>query len=104
MAIALATQRLPFGALPFPGGARFRVLAPGAGDLSLVIHDGGAAGTYPLQVDGHGVAERAVDGVAPGDHYSYRIDGHDRPDPASRFQPHGVHGPSEVIDPDRFRW
>jgi maltooligosyltrehalose trehalohydrolase len=47
-----------------------------------------------------GIAER----VNPGDRYLYRLDGQkERPDPASRFQPEGVHGPSEVVDP-QFPW
>ena len=43
--------------------------------------------------------------LRPGDRYWYRLDG-DRtlPDPASRFQPEGVHGPSQVIDPQAFAW
>ncbi len=48
----------------------------------------------------HGI----VEDVAPGHRYLYRLDGqNERPDPASRFQPEDVHGPSEVIDP-RFAW
>lgn len=48
----------------------------------------------------YGVAQR----VKPGTRYFYRLDGKtERPDPASRFQPEGVHGPSQVIDP-RFVW
>jgi len=47
-----------------------------------------------------GIAER----VNPGDRYLYRLDGQkEHPDPASRFQPEGVHGPSEVVDP-HFPW
>ena len=46
-----------------------------------------------------------VAGVGAGTRYRYRLDG-DRvfPDPISRFQPEGVHGPSEVVDPVAFRW
>ena len=40
-----------------------------------------------------------------GDLYRYRLDhGEVYPDPASRFQPQGVHGPSQIIDPNRFHW
>jgi maltooligosyltrehalose trehalohydrolase len=46
-----------------------------------------------------------VDGVQAGDLYRFRLDGDLLvPDPASRFQPEGPHGPSQVIDPDAFRW
>ncbi len=41
----------------------------------------------------------------PGDRYTYRLDGtRSRPDPASRYQPEGVHGPSEIIDPGSYPW
>ena len=39
-----------------------------------------------------------------GDRYKYRFDGSDWPDPASRFNPEGVHGPSQVIDPHDYGW
>jgi maltooligosyltrehalose trehalohydrolase len=45
-----------------------------------------------------------VDGVEPGNLYLYRLDeGGERPDPASRFQPQGVHGPSQVVGL-HFNW
>jgi maltooligosyltrehalose trehalohydrolase len=95
-----------FGALPVEGGGvRFRVWAPGAQELTLTVLTGEAAGTRLMPRDEHGVHDLIVNGVRPGDRYHYRIDdGDPRPDPASRFQPEGVHGPSEVIDPDAFRW
>src|SRR5205085_4854707 len=49
--------------------------------------------------------EITIPGVGAGDRYLYRLDGgKERPDPASRSQPEGVHGPSEVVDPDHFHW
>jgi maltooligosyltrehalose trehalohydrolase len=43
--------------------------------------------------------------VAPGERYLYRLeDGRELPDPASRFQPEGVHGPSQLVDTRDFRW
>jgi maltooligosyltrehalose trehalohydrolase len=84
---------------------RFRVWAPAARDLTLVVHDGRSAGEYPLPRDDEGVFDRLVDRVAPGDRYSYRVNGGElRPDPASRFQPDGVHGASQIVDPSRFTW
>jgi len=45
-----------------------------------------------------------VDNIAVGARYRYCLDGQwERPDPASRFQPEGVHGPSEVVDTN-FAW
>lgn len=53
---------------------------------------------------GNGWFEASVDGGA-GTLYRFRLDGeHAVPDPASRFQPQDVHGPSEVIDPRAYRW
>lgn len=47
----------------------------------------------------------AVDDAAPGCRYYFMPDGEkDYPDPASHYQPKGVHGPSEVVDHDAFRW
>lgn len=52
-----------------------------------------------------GYFQAFVEGVKPGSLYFYRLDGQkDRPDPASRFQPKGVHGPSQIIDQNLFQW
>ena len=99
-----------FGAIPDERGTRFRVMAgsdaPGGPQtLELVIHSGSGAGLHELRRADHGVREVWVEGAAAGDRYSFRLDGSDlRPDPASRFQPEGVHGPSEIIDPRRYTW
>jgi len=94
-----------FGALPVADGVRFRVWAPAARELTLVVPDGRAAGEYALSRDGEGVFDRIVNRATAGDRYSYRVNGGTlRPDPASRFQPDGVHGPSQVVDPSRFDW
>jgi maltooligosyltrehalose trehalohydrolase len=54
---------------------------------------------------GEGYWELHAPDVRAGDRYSYRLDGsRTLPDPASRFQPEGVHGPSQVIDPHAFEW
>jgi maltooligosyltrehalose trehalohydrolase len=44
--------------------------------------------------------------LAPGTDYAFLLDGSDEPipDPASRRQPEGVHGPSRVYDQHRFDW
>ncbi len=47
----------------------------------------------------HGVAEN----VAPGANYLFCFNGHEFPDPVSRYQPQGVFGPSQVVDP-QFHW
>ncbi len=66
-----------------------------------------AGRSVPMERDEWGYHRATVAGVAPGARYRYRLDGRgekERPDPASRFQPEGVHGPSVVTDPGSFRW
>lgn len=90
------------GATPLNnGGVQFRVWAPDLSSLALQL-----SGRSPLtmQRDGEDF-ELMVPDARPGDTYSFLFeDGRLRPDPVSRSQPHGVHGPSEVIDPDAFVW
>jgi maltooligosyltrehalose trehalohydrolase len=58
----------------------------------------------PLVRDVQGYHQAIVEGVEPSCLYFYRLDSKkERPDPASRFQPRGVHGPSQVVDP-HFPW
>ena len=92
--------RWSFGALPSMDGTRFSVWAPRAAGVSVLIESGKRAGEYPLARAAAGTFAAALPGVAAGDLYRYRMDGSDpMPDPASRFQPFGVHGPSAIIDP-----
>jgi maltooligosyltrehalose trehalohydrolase len=59
----------------------------------------------PLEIKECGYYEAMVEDVAPGAHYFYRLDGaRERPDPASRLQPAGVHGPSQVVNLSAFQW
>jgi len=58
----------------------------------------------PLVRGAQGYHQAIIEGVEPGCLYFYRLDSEkERPDPASRFQPRGVHGPSQVAD-SRFPW
>lgn len=58
-----------------------------------------------LEPKRRGYFEGTIENVAPGSTYRYRLDGDvERPDPASKHQPEGVHGPSQVIDPSAFEW
>lgn len=91
----------PFGAEVEPGGVRFRVWAPAARQVELVSGDC----TYAMAAAGDGYFEHLVEGMRAGALYRYRLDDQPPfPDPASRFQPEGVHGPSEVVDPSAYRW
>lgn len=91
------------GAWPEREGVRFRVWAPGHERVELVLEGQGAARS--LVREGEGYWETEVPDVGPGALYRYRLDGDGPfPDPASRFQPRGVHGASAVIDPGAFPW
>jgi maltooligosyltrehalose trehalohydrolase len=84
------------------GEARFVVWAPAARQVELNLL---RQGRYiSMQRDDQGYYTVTLADVQPGDRYLYRLDGDkERPDPASRHQPEGVHGPSAVVD-DAFAW
>jgi len=97
------TWRLDLGASVTPKGVRFRIWAPRASSLSLRVV--GESNDFPMIPEENGFYTLFVKGLGPGARYFYVLEGeYARPDPASRFQPEGVHGPSEVIDPNRFPW
>jgi maltooligosyltrehalose trehalohydrolase len=94
---------LPAGAeLLEPQVAEFRVWAPAVRRLEVVLGDGRRQELSPDR-DGYFVG-RAV--AAAGERYGLRVNGSERlyPDPASRFQPTGPHGLSEIVDPNAFAW
>lgn len=104
-----ASDRYAFD--PFPLGAichkdvptRFRVWAPHARQIALKILDPRPT-LLAMQPEGAGYYEASVEDLQPGTRYFYRLnDAVDRPDPASRFQPAGVHGPSALTSRD-FSW
>jgi maltooligosyltrehalose trehalohydrolase len=98
-------MELTYGATLLDGATRFVVWAPNARQLSVRVLTGDAAGEHQLVRDDRGVFSATIPAVRAGDDYSYRIDGGDeRPDPVSRWQPHGVHGASRVVDPHAFAW
>ena len=102
-----AEWRLARGATITAAGATFSVWAPRAERVSVHVATGTAAGEYPMVRDPgeRGVFRVAVAGARAGDRYGYRVNGGDPlPDPVSRSQPDGVHGLSEVVDPDAFAW
>lgn len=80
----------------------FFVWAPHAERVEVLIEPDGVVPLDPLE---RGYHTATADGVGPGTRYRLRLDaGRPLPDPASRFQPEGVHGPSEVVDPSAFEW
>jgi malto-oligosyltrehalose trehalohydrolase len=97
---------MPFGATLRDGGVRFRVWAPDAAHVEVVLEEGPGAGrAHPMREVGGGFREADVEEARAGTAYRLRIDGERLvPDPASRRQPRGVHGPSLVCDPREFGW
>ncbi len=98
------SRRLPIGAEPAPGGGvHFRVWAPKRHEVAVETEPGGRATT--LRRESAGYFAGTVVSARAGTRYCYRLDGGDAfPDPASRFQPEGPHGPSVVVDPSAFPW
>jgi maltooligosyltrehalose trehalohydrolase len=85
------------------GRCQFRVWAPNAGAEVVRLQRDGKE-PVAMAAELHGCHALQLDNVAPGTRYRYILPGNKvRPDPASRFQPEGVHGPSEVVDP-AFAW
>lgn len=83
---------------------RFRVWAPYAQSVDVQLIDQDQI-WVPMQRDARGYFETIVSGIGPRSRYRYVLDGTKvRPDPASRFQPEGVHGPSVMVDPGAFQW
>ena len=97
-------HEMPFGAECRDDGTRFRLWAPNASSVCLVL-----AG-YPdreLAMSGadSGWFELVTNEARAGGRYQFKVDdNHPIPDPASRFQPSGIHAASEVIDPTSLDW
>ena len=96
-------SRAPLGATDLGGGqCRFEVWAPLARRVEAHIvapHDRVVA----LEPAARGYHRATAGAIEPGSRYLYRLNGKERPDPASRHQPEGVHGPSEIVPRD-FDW
>ena len=98
---------MPFGAeLTASGQVRFRLWAPAAHEVELMLHEE-ADTPRPLKMSAQpdGWFELVTGEAGAGSRYRYRIDGKTEvPDPASRSNPDDIHGPSEVIDAAAFEW
>jgi len=84
-------------------GVQFRVWAPKVNSASLVV--GEDSRKIQMVPERNGYFTTFLDDIEPGTRYFYLLNGDRlRPDPVSRSQPDGVHGPSQVIDPSEFKW
>ena len=94
------------GACPDAGGVTFRVWAPARSRVELVLNPILPSSPRRRLISaGNGMFTATFADVAAGDRYAYMLDGEGPfPDPASRFQPQGVHGFSAVVDPRAYTW
>jgi maltooligosyltrehalose trehalohydrolase len=99
---------MPIGAeVQREGGVHFRVWAPKRKLAEVIQEDAEEARVASvLEPEGDGYFSGLVPSCKAGSKYRFRLDGGPSrfPDPASRFQPSGVHGPSQVIEADTFHW
>jgi maltooligosyltrehalose trehalohydrolase len=101
---AAPVRRRPIGAEPQSGGGvHFRLWAPRCREVAVAIE-----GLEPvaLQSETSGYFSLWSLPARAGMRYRFRLNGGEAalPDPASRFQPEGPHGPSEIVDPGEFAW
>ena len=98
---------MPVGAETQPGGGVFfRVWAPASSHVEVIFAENCdvPAKDVPMEKEADGYWSAFVPGAGAGMCYRYKLDSGTFPDPASRFQPEGPHGPSQVIDPSKFAW
>jgi len=100
-------RRFPIGAEPLADarGTHVRVWAPAHRRVEVAC--GQPPQRFePLEPEGDGYFSGAVPGLRAGDRYAFRLDDEPKllPDPASRFQPDGPHGASEVVSASAFAW
>lgn len=100
-----ARVAMPFGASLLPGGngVRFRLYAPSARHVAIDLETPEPSRRDLVRAE-FGFYEVDVAEAGPGTRYTFSIDGLRAPDPAARYAPEGVHGPSVVIDPARYTW
>lgn len=97
------TWRMTLGAQVEPGGVRFRVWAPQRERVDVVLEEDGRS--FPLTKDKTGYFSGYVPIAKAGMSYRYRLDNGDAyPDPCSRYQPQGPHGPSLIVDANAYEW
>jgi maltooligosyltrehalose trehalohydrolase len=107
MISAPACRNLPIGAQVIAaGGTRFRVWAPAAESVSVRLFgdDGAPHEPVALRSEGDGYFSGKIALARAGMRYKYVLPQGEFPDPASRFQPEGPHGPSQIVDPRAFVW
>jgi maltooligosyltrehalose trehalohydrolase len=100
-------RRFAIGAEPQGEGTHFRVWAPKHEEVAVALERGSGARLAPLQPEPGGYFSGLVPDAGPGDRYRLAVGPAPDawfPDPASRFQPEGPHGASQIVDPGAFAW
>jgi maltooligosyltrehalose trehalohydrolase len=102
----VSQRRMPVGAEIVEGGAHFRVWAPHSqtAAVQLLSPTNGQTKIVPLEQEPGGYFSGTVPDARAEMLYKFQLASGTFPDPASRFQPEGPHGPSQIIDPNAFRW
>jgi len=96
--------RLQFGATVESSGVLFRLWAPYLRSVQVRL-EGDSERVIEMRPEGDGEFTAFAPGVRPNADYTFLVDGgRSHPDPVSRWQPHGVHGPSRVVEPEGFVW
>lgn len=103
--MAVIRRKFAVGAEVMPAGVHFRVWAPDAHNMQVILENGGQK-SFDLNEESGGYWSGLIAEAKAGDRYRFRINEKETlyPDPASRFQPEGPHGPSQIIDPSKFAW
>jgi maltooligosyltrehalose trehalohydrolase len=96
--VQVAEANLELGATLADGTCTFRVWAPARQSLTLRIN----GVNRPMRREGEYFIAQAS--ARPGDRYQYVVDDLAVPDPVSRHLPDGVHGATEILDPNSFTW
>jgi maltooligosyltrehalose trehalohydrolase len=100
----VTARRLPVGAeCQNAGGVHFRIWAPAASAVSIQLDDGAK---HPLEPEANGYFAALIPWARVGTRYRFKLDTSAAllPDPASRFQPDGPHGSSQVVDAASYPW
>ncbi|WP_224362218.1 malto-oligosyltrehalose trehalohydrolase [Hyalangium versicolor] len=102
---SISSVELTLGARVLGNGrTHFRVWAPRRKSVDVCVSDPGGLRCLPLEKTSGGYFE-GTHPLPAGTLYKYRLDGGETfPDPCSRFQPEGPHGPSRIVDPNRYSW
>ena len=107
---ATNSRTLPIGAEPRSQGVHFRVWAPKREHVEVVLSFADDPHSshrhHPLSAEGNGYFSGSIEEATVGTRYGFRLDDDAKiyPDPASRFQPEGPHGLSQVVDPKSYEW